>query len=129
MPPIGGRHRGRIARRRRAAYRHVTVLDPVPDVVRRYFELDPHRDVEQFVALFSDDATVVDESETRRGTDEIRAWRAGPAVEYMYTTDVLDTEALGADRYLITGRLTGNFPGGIAALRWDFTVSGDRISR
>ncbi|HEX4838135.1 MAG TPA: hypothetical protein VFV03_06400 [Solirubrobacteraceae bacterium] len=49
-----------------------------PDVVRRYFELDPHQ-VEPFVALFCGDAIAVDEGETHRGTDEIRSWRAGPA--------------------------------------------------
>jgi hypothetical protein len=44
------------------------MLSQVPPVVRRYFELDPYRDIELFVALFSEDAMVVDEGETRRGT-------------------------------------------------------------
>jgi hypothetical protein len=101
----------------------------VPAVVRRYFELDPYRDVELFVALFSDDATVVDERETRHGTDEIRAWREGPATKYRYTTEVFGIEESGPDRYLVTGRLTGNFPGESADLRWDFTVSDEHISR
>ena len=34
-----------------------------------------------------------------------------------------------ADRFVVTGRLTGNFPGGTAELKWDFTVAGDRISQ
>jgi hypothetical protein len=105
------------------------MADPLPDVIRRYFELDPHHDVEPVVALFSDYATVVDEGETRRGTAEIRAWRTGPAARYTYTTEVLDTETLSEDRYLITGRLTGDFPGGTADLKWDFTIAGDRITR
>jgi hypothetical protein len=37
------------------------MLAGLPDVVRHYFELDP-RDVDGFVALFSDDAIVVDEA-------------------------------------------------------------------
>lgn len=84
--------------------------------------------MDQFVALFSDDATVVDEGETRRGTEEIRAWRAGPAVKYTYATEIQSAESPGSDRYLLRGRLTGDFPGGTAALRWDFLVSGDLIS-
>lgn len=101
----------------------------VPTVVRRYFDLDPHRDAERFVALFSDDATVLDERETHHGTNQIRAWREGPATKYSYATEVFATEGIGADRYLVTGRLTGDFPGGTADLRWDFTISGEHISR
>jgi hypothetical protein len=33
------------------------------------------------------------------------------------------------ESYLVTGRLTGNFPGGTAELQWRFTVHGDLISR
>jgi hypothetical protein len=100
-----------------------------PDVVRAYFELDARRETDALVALFADDATVVDENETHRGTGEIRAWRTGTASRYLYATEVFGTEALSEDRYLVTGRLTGNFPGGTADLRWEFTVTGERISR
>ena len=104
-------------------------MNEPPDVVSRYFEHDAQRDVEAIVALFSGDATVVDEGEARRGKAEIRAWQLGAASKYEYDTEVFSGEALGADRYLVTGRLTGNFPGGTADLRWDFTLAGDLISR
>ena len=107
----------------------VSGLEGVPDVVRRYFVLDADREIDSIVALFSDDATVVDEGETRHGITAIRAWQTGPASQYTYTTDVLGTDALTANRFVVTGRLTGNFPGGTAELKWDFTVAGDRISR
>ena len=103
------------------------MLEGLPDVVRRYVELDPH-DVDGFVSLFSDGATVVDEGETYHGLDEIRAWRTGPAIKYTYATEVLDREDKGAGRYLVTARLTGNFPGGTVDLRCDFTVTSDLIS-
>jgi hypothetical protein len=99
------------------------------DVIRRYFELDADRDIDSMLALFSDDATVVDEGETRHGIAEIRAWKTGAASKYTYTTQVLGTVALTPDRYVVTGRLTGNFPGGTAELKWDFTVAGGRIGR
>jgi len=41
----------------------------------------------------------------------------------------MGTKALGPDRYLVTGRLTGNFPGGTADLKWDFTIAGQHITR
>jgi hypothetical protein len=105
------------------------VLEHLPTVVGRYFELDPYRDAELFVTLFSDDAIVVDEKETRNGTAEIRAWRTGTAVKYRYTTEVYSAESLGPDQYLVRGGLTGDFPGGTADLCWDFTVAGELISR
>ena len=98
------------------------------EVVRRYFALDADRDVDAIVALFGDDAIVVDEGEARHGTTEIRAWQLGPASRYRYTTEVLGTVALEPDRYVVTGRLTGNFPGGTADLNWDFTIAGRHIT-
>ena len=99
------------------------------DVIRRYFDLDADRDIESIVALFSDDAIVVDEGETRHGTEEIRAWQVGPASKYTYTTTVAAIEPTDSNRYRALARLEGNFPGGIVDLKWDFTVSGGQISR
>jgi hypothetical protein len=81
------------------------------------------------VDLFTEDATVVDEAKCVTGRPRSARGKSAAASKYAYTTEVLDTEALQADRLMVTGRLTGNFPGGTAALKWDFTVSGGRISR
>jgi uncharacterized protein (TIGR02246 family) len=99
----------------------------VPDVITRYFETDARRDIDAIVALFTEDAVVVDEGRTWRGSSEIRAWREGPASQYQYTTEVFDTEATGEGQCLVTGRLEGNFPGETADLRWRFVVAGGRI--
>jgi hypothetical protein len=101
----------------------------MPEVVSRYFERDAERDIEGIVALFTEDATVTDERATHRGTEEIRAWQLGPASKYQYRTELLGAEEVLPDRYVVKGRLTGSFPGGIADLRWDFAVEGDLISR
>jgi hypothetical protein len=101
----------------------------LPDVVSRYFDRDGERDIESIVSLFAEDAIVIDEREERHGTAEIRAWQTGAASKYTYTTEIIGTEVLGPDRYLVTGRLTGNFPGGTADLKWDFTIAGQHITR
>jgi SnoaL-like domain len=101
----------------------------MPEPLTRYFEHDAQRSIDGIVALFADDAIVTDEGETRQGVAEIRAWQLGPASAYTYRTEIRDTEQLGPDRYLVTGRLTGNFPGGTAELTWDFTIAGNKISR
>jgi hypothetical protein len=101
----------------------------LPDVVSRYFERDADRDIESIVGLFAEDATVIDEKEERHGTADIRAWQTGAASKYTYTTEITGSQALGADRYLVTGRLTGDFPGGTADLNWDFTITDQHITR
>jgi ketosteroid isomerase-like protein len=102
---------------------------PLPDVISRYFQLEAGRDVDAIVGLFADDATVVDEGATRHGIAEIRNWRTGTVSTYTYTADVTGSEALSPDRYLVSGRLTGNFPGGVADLTWDFAIEHEHITR
>jgi ketosteroid isomerase-like protein len=96
-------------------------------IAMRYFALDADHDVEALVALFTEDATVTDEGETRRGIDAIRAWRTGPAAEYEYATTITGTEDRGDRQFRVTARLEGNFPGGTADLNFDFTVENDHI--
>ena len=101
----------------------------LPDVISRYFDVTAERDSDAIVALFAADATVIDEGTTRHGLEEIRAWRDGPATAYTYTTELFSVEELGPDRYVVAGRLTGNFPGGTVDLTWDFTIADNRITR
>jgi hypothetical protein len=87
-------------------------------------EADARRDIDAIVALFTDEAVVVDEDQTYRGSAEIRGWREVPASQYQYTTEVFGTQRTDEESSLVTGRLTGNFPGGTAELQWRFTVQG-----
>jgi ketosteroid isomerase-like protein len=102
---------------------------PEASVITRFFEADARRDIDAIVALFTNEAVVVDEGQTYHGTTEIRGWQKGAASKYQYTTEVIGTERTGEESSLVTGRLTGNFPGGTAELKWRFTVHGDLISR
>jgi hypothetical protein len=104
-------------------------MPEMPEVVSRFFERDAERDIDGIVALFTADATVTDERATHRGTDAIRAWQLGPVSQYEYRTEILGAEELLPGRYVVTGRLTGSFPGGTADLSWDFVVEGDLIAR
>ena len=100
----------------------------LPDVISRYFERDTDRDIDSIVSLFAQDATVSTKAKAAKAQP-----RSGPgrpaASKYTYTTEITGTEALGPDRYVVTGRLTGNFPGGTADLKWDFTIAGQHITR
>ena len=106
-----------------------STFEPAADVVWRYFEYDASRDMEAILSLFLADATVVDERREWRGSDEIRGWRLGPASKYEYTTTVESIDAIDDSHYRARGRIDGNFPGGTAALTWDFAIVGGLIRR
>ena len=103
--------------------------DSLPEPITGYFEADARRDTDAIVALFGEGAVVMDDGGSWRGAHEIRAWREGPVAKYQYTTELFGTDRAGEDEYLVTGRIDGNFPGGTAALKWRFTLAGDRIVR
>src|ERR1700758_3593564 len=104
-------------------------MSSMPETVNQYFALDARHDHGAILALFADDAVVVDESRTMRGREAIRSWREGAVSKYSYTTEIFGAEQLAADRVLVRGRITGDFPGGTADLGWDFTLDEERITR
>ena len=90
-------------------------MSNLPDVISRYFKHDTDRDIDSIVSLFTKDATVIDEGEERQAPpDPGLADRS--SLEIHVHDRATGTEALGPDRYLVSGRLTGNFPGGTADL-------------
>lgn len=101
----------------------------VPDVITRYFAAQSARDFGTLVTLFADHGVVIDEGQTRRGRNEIRAWRENVASVWEYTTDVVELTAIGSGQYAARVHLEGNFPGGTVDLRYRFTIDDDTISR
>jgi hypothetical protein len=104
-------------------------MKDLPDVIRRYFEADATRDTEAILTLFSEEAVVIDEGEAHSGIGEIRSWREEVTSKYEYTTEVVDAQRTSENEFVLTGRLAGNFPGGIADLTWRFTLHGGHINR
>ena len=102
-------------------------MTAIPEVVTRYFDTTARQDLETMVGLFTEDAVVIDEGHTYRGTAEIRGWKDGVASKYEYTTTLISGEITGDDTYLLVNRLEGNFPGGVADLKFRFSVAGDKI--
>ena len=98
-------------------------------VITRYFAAQAARNFDTLVSLFADDAIVIDEGKTRRGTKEIRAWRENVASVYEYSTDLVGVEAADEGEYVARVHLEGNFPGGTVDLHYRFTVDGDSIRR
>ena len=100
-----------------------------PAVIDRYFIVAADSDTDAFMALFTDDADVVDEGLRHRGSDAIRTWRDGVATQYTYTTTITGTTVLGDRGHRVDARLDGNFPGGTVDLAYRFTTDEDHITR
>lgn len=75
--------------------------NPEAFVITRYFEADAHRDIDAIVALFTEEAVVVDEGQTYHGTAEIRGWQESAASKDQYTAQVSGTERIGEQSYLV----------------------------
>jgi SnoaL-like domain len=99
-----------------------------PDVITRYLKLAPEGDLDTLVTCFTSNAEVIDEGKTYRGHDEIRGWREAVAAAFTYTMAVLDTAMQGEDRYIVTAKLEGSFPGSPVELKFRFTLADGLIS-
>lgn len=102
----------------------MTVQLPAP--VENYFQAD-RSDGESVAHCFTEDAVVKDEGNTYHGRDAIQKWKDEASTKYTYTTEPLKSEQRNG-HYVVTCRLTGNFPGSPADLRYLFAFQGDRIS-
>lgn len=79
-------------------------------------------------ACFNQGAVVRDEKRERQGISAIREWAAEVSEKYHPTVEALDVvETKGGT--VLTGRVSGNFPGSPIELRYAFTLSGGRIER
>lgn len=106
-------------------------FDParLPAVLAHYLDAAPDRAARSGLAtLFATDARVVDEGVEYRGRDQIRTWLSTVASAYTYTTRYRGQEEVDHDGWVIHTRLEGDFPGGIADLRYRVRVDGDLIA-
>jgi ketosteroid isomerase-like protein len=99
-----------------------------PGSIGAYFRAIADDDSDALIACFTDDAEVSDEGSIHRGPEEIRAWRERTRSAYRYTADVLDAERDG-DRYVVTTRLTGDFPGSPVEVPYHFALRDGLISK
>lgn len=101
----------------------------LPLAVTTYLTAHNARDIEQAIAAYTPDAVVIDEGRSHHGTGEIRAWLAGAAAGYTYTTELISATRLDEERYDVVQHLEGDFPGGVVDLHYRFTLRGSSIVR
>jgi catalase len=108
-------------RRRRAAHQ-------LPKPVDDYFTATNAHDVAGMMAAFDEHAVVKDEGHEHRGLTEIRSWMQETIEKYDYR--VRPTEVTESDgETVVTGLVSGSFPGSPVRLRHTFTLDHEKISR
>lgn len=98
----------------------------LPEPITAYFEAD-RLGAPAVARCFAADATVVDEGRRIAGREAIEQWKAAATTTYRYTTDPVSIERSGG-LHVVTGRVTGDFPGSPIDLRYRFRLAGGLIA-
>jgi hypothetical protein len=98
----------------------------LPEPIAEYFDAD-ERDGESVARCFTKQAVVKDEGQTHCGRLAIKMWKIESSAKYSYTSEPFAMEQKDG-RYIVTGRLTGNFPGSPVDLRFDFRLERGKIA-
>jgi len=102
------------------------MIENLPKPIAIYVSAENSGDTSLFDQCFADSATVRDENETHEGLAAIKEWKAETKRKYQHTIDPLRVvEKDGA--FVVTNRLTGNFPGSPIELEFVFTIRNDKI--
>ncbi len=98
----------------------------LPKPVATYFTADKS-DSEAVSRCFTEDAVVKDEGHTYNGRAAIKKWKEEASAKYEYTSEPVACDQKDG-KFVVTCRLTGNFPGSPVNLRFFFRIEGDKIA-
>jgi hypothetical protein len=106
-----------------------TTVEPaqLPTTIRAFLTAHAAREADAAVLTFTPTPVVVDEGRTYRGTGEVLGFLRDGGGEYTFTTELVGAERVDDTRWVAVNRLEGDFPGGIAELRYRFTLVGGLI--
>jgi hypothetical protein len=98
----------------------------LPEPVGAYFEADRHNGP-AVARCFTNHGVVIDEGHTYVGLAEIAAWKDAASAQSSYVVEPVRLEREG-DTCIVTGRVTGNFPGSPVDLRYSFALERGKIA-
>ncbi len=102
------------------------MIDDLPKPIALYMAAENSGDTNLFDQCFAENAVVSDENETHKGLTAIKKWKAETRKKYQHTVDPLSVKK-DRGKFIVTNRLTGNFPGSPIELEFVFTLEGDKI--
>lgn len=99
----------------------------MPAIVGDYFNAENHHDSDAVAQCFSANGVVHDDGHAHAGHAAIKAWKEAGSKQYGATISPTSADMQGA-RCLVTCSVSGSFPGSPLALRFVFSLAGDRIA-
>lgn len=96
--------------------------DLLPTTVREFLAAHVARDADTASSFLVEDVVVIDQDETFRGREEVRAFLRDAGSEFEYTTEQIDARRVDDAHWVVTVRLEGTFPGGVAELDYRFAL-------
>ena len=102
--------------------------DPLPTTVSAFLDAHVVRDADTAATFLAEDAVVADQGETFSGRGDIHAFLRDAGSEFDYTTERIGSHRVDDDHWVVTLRLEGTFPGGVAELDYRFALRGHLVS-
>lgn len=100
----------------------------MPPTIDTYFAATNKHDVNGMIAVFADGAVVKDEGRDHHGSDAIRKWMKDTLAKYDFKVETTGVTARDG-KVVVTGLVSGNFPGSPVSLRYEFTLDHEKITR
>jgi len=98
----------------------------LPEPIAAYFDAD-RRDGQAVARCFTKDGIVLDEGKTHAGFAAIEAWKNEASAKYTYTAEPHTLQTQGRS-YIVTSRVSGDFPGSPVDLRYTFILERGKIA-
>src|SRR5688572_13833913 len=108
------------------SHKEMTMTLDLPQPIAAYFAA-AKGDSDAVSRRFTETAVVQDEGHTYRGRAAIRQWKSDASKKYQYTSEPFACEQKDG-KFVVTSRLTGNFPGSPVTLRFLFELEGEKIA-
>lgn len=100
----------------------------LPESISAYLAAANSFDADAAAAHFAVDAHVHDENHDHVGREAVRAWIEDTSRKFRPQTEVMSADVRG-EEVLVTNRVSGDFPGSPAELKFVFTLRDGQIAR
>jgi ketosteroid isomerase-like protein len=94
----------------------------LPTTVRDFLTAHIAYDADTASSFLTEDAVIVDQDQSFRGREETHAFLRDAGSEFEYTTEQIGARRIDDARWVVTLRLEGTFPGGVAELDYRFAL-------
>jgi ketosteroid isomerase-like protein len=102
--------------------------DALPTTVREFLAASTVHDADTASSFLAEDVVVIDQGEAFRGRGEVHAFLRDAGSQFDYTTEQFGARRVDDEHWVVSLRLTGTFPGGVAELDYRFTLRGDLVA-